>query len=401
MNILFLTLVEIDTIDERGIFEDLLRKFKNEGHDLTVVTSKERRTGIKTNLKISDGVTLLQVKTLNIQKNSILEKGIGILAVEFQYLKAVKKYLNIKKFDLILYTTPPITFVKVINYIKRRDNAYAYLLLKDIFPQNAVDLNFIKKDTFIHKYFRKKEKALYEISDTIGCMSPANINYLLKNNPELDAKNIEINPNVIEPIHFNPSLIQKEEIRVKYQLPLDKKILVYGGNLGKPQGLSFLLESILTIKNEKCFFLIVGSGTEYSRINEWFIENQPKNAMLISKLSKKEYDQLLSTCDIGLLFLDNRFTIPNFPSRLLSYLEMKLPIIAATDAFTDIGTIIEEHNCGYKVLAGDKADMKEKVESLLQQNLEEMGENAYNLLINNYTVEISYQKIIEKLKPYS
>ena len=34
------------------------------------------------------------------------------------------------------------------------------------------------------EYFRKKEKALYRISDHIGCMSPANLNYVLDKNPK-------------------------------------------------------------------------------------------------------------------------------------------------------------------------------------------------------------------------
>ncbi|WCC42839.1 hypothetical protein PJJ26_03075 [Tenacibaculum finnmarkense] len=43
MNILFLTLVQIDSITDRGIYPDLLRKFCNEGHKVTIVTPVERR----------------------------------------------------------------------------------------------------------------------------------------------------------------------------------------------------------------------------------------------------------------------------------------------------------------------------------------------------------------------
>ena len=89
------------------------------------------------------------------------------------------------KFDLILYSTPPITFYKAIEYVKKRDGAKTYLLLKDIFPQNAVDLGMMSKTGLkglIYKYFRKKEKKLYAISDKIGCMSQANVDYVLKHN---------------------------------------------------------------------------------------------------------------------------------------------------------------------------------------------------------------------------
>jgi aspartate 1-decarboxylase len=54
-------------------------------------------------------------------------------------------------------------------------------MLKDIFPQNAVDLGMIKTTgikSLLYKYFRRKEKGLYFISDRIGCMSQANVDYV-------------------------------------------------------------------------------------------------------------------------------------------------------------------------------------------------------------------------------
>ena len=106
---------------------------------------------------------------------------------------------------------------------------------------------------------------------------------------------------------------------------------------------------------------------------------------------------MLAACDVGLIFLDKNFLIPNFPSRLLSYLEMKIPVLAATDSNTDIGDIVENATCGYKVLAGNQEEMQTKLALLLSSNLEEMGKNAENLLLNEYTVDKSYQLIMNKL----
>jgi len=112
MNILFLTLVNISSVEDRGIYQDLLRKFRNEGHRLFIVNPVERSVGRNTYLTESGRVKVLKVKTFNIQKTNIIEKGVGTLAIEFQYLKAIKKYFSDIKFDLILYSTPPITFSK-------------------------------------------------------------------------------------------------------------------------------------------------------------------------------------------------------------------------------------------------------------------------------------------------
>lgn len=400
MRLLFLTLVKIDSLKERGIYTDLLRKFSEEGHTVTIVCPTERRDKKATTLLKEGAVSILKVKTLNLQKTNLIEKGVGTLAIEYQFLAAIKKHLKTSSFDLVLYATPPITFSKVIQYVKKRDNAYAYLLLKDIFPQNAVDMQMMKAHSLLHKMFLKKEKKLYAVSDTIGCMSPANKAYVLTHNPEIDCSKVEVNPNTIQPVTFLQTQETTNNIKLKYGLPLDQKIVVYGGNLGVPQGLDFLLETILKVKNEKVFFLIVGSGTMFSKIAKWFDNEQPKNAKLIAGLPKVDYDQLLQACDIGLIFLNKNFTIPNFPSRLLSYLEMKMPVIAATDTATDIGQILEKNQCGKWVLAGDLENMQAALSTFTDMSsdaFEKMRANAYRLLEREYLVDYSYNLIVEKV----
>lgn len=401
MNVLFLTLARIEDINERGIYTDLLKEFVKKNYKVHIVSPIERKYKKNTNLKTHKKVQILNVKTFNLQKINFIEKGIGTLAIEYQYLKAIKKHFNDVKFDLVLYSTPPITFSKVISFIKKRDNAYTYLLLKDIFPQNAVDLKLISKGSLLHKIFLHKEKKLYNLSDTIGCMSEANKAYVLTHNSYLKKDKLEVNPNSIFPVlEDNKTEINKKNIRSKYHLPVNKKIFIYGGNLGRPQGVDFLITTISEVKNKNAFFLIVGSGTEYEKVKNWFDKNKPKNAMLITFLQKKDYDDLVKCCDVGLIFLHRDFTIPNFPSRLLSYLEMRLPVIAATDINTDIGDVIERNNCGYWVETGNIKAMTKIIDKFAEDSLDiaSLKDNAWQLLNEEYHVEKSFRLIEEKLK---
>ena len=398
-NILFITLLRVDSISDRGIYNDLLRNLQNKGNKIFVVSPLERRLKLKSNLTITENSQILNIKTLNIQKTNLLEKGLATLVIEYQYLFAIKKYFKEVKFDIIVYSTPPITFSKVINYIKKRDSAFSYLLLKDIFPQNAIDLKLFRRNGLIHKFFLKKEKQLYVISDYIGCMSQANVDYIKKHNPNLDFNKILINPNSIYPNYTNYSLSDKESVKEKYQIPLDKKIFIYGGNLGKPQGLDFLLETIRLTKRYDVYFLIVGSGTELSRIKSWFKKNKPKNATLIPMLTKIDYDNLLPACDVGLIFLNKKFTIPNYPSRLLSYMEMKMPIIAATDKNSDIGMDIEKNKCGFGILSGDIKAMHNAINRLMDEVdlFNEMKENSWIFLNKDFHVDRSSKLIMQSI----
>lgn len=402
MNVLFLTMSKMLTIEQRGIYTDLMRKFRSEGHKLYIVSPTERRDGRRTMLIEQEGVHILSVKTLNVQKTNVVEKGFGQVSIEFLFKYAIKKYLGNVKFDLILYSTPPITFTNVVKYVKKRNpQAISYLLLKDIFPQNAVDLGMFSKaglKGILYKFFRNKEKELYKVSDYIGCMSPANVAYILKHNPWVDPKVVEIAPNSVE---LQPEMLplidsDRKAILDKYSIPADKPIFIYGGNLGKPQGISYLMACMDACKNRNdCHFLIVGGGTEYGKIHAWYKENQPASVTLLSSIPKDDYDQLARACQVGLIFLDYRFTIPNFPSRLLPYLENKMPIIACTDPNCDMGAIAETNGFGLWAPSNDVNAFVESVNRILASDLVGMGELGYEFLKNNYLVEHTYNQIVK------
>lgn len=398
MKILFLSLSRFDDVNVRGIYSDLMREFIKRGNDVFIASPTERRFGKQTHLIDSPNCHILKIRTLNIQKTNIIEKGIGTLLLESQFDRAIRKYWGDISFDLVLYATPPITFNKVIERIKKRCGCRSYLMLKDIFPQNAVDLGMMKKGSLLHRMFRRKEERLYQISDRIGCMSPANCEYILKHNPSVDPAKVELCPNAIKPVDI-PELSEPErnELLSRLDIPTDKILFIYGGNLGKPQGIDFLLKVVEANENNGgSHMVIVGSGTEYPRIERWFAENSPKNATLLSALPKAEYDRLIRGCHVGLIFLDPRFTIPNFPSRLLSYIENGMPVLLATDPNTDMGRIAEREGFGLWAQSGDLRGFMKNMEALTNspEQIKTMGNKGRTFLLSNYTVD----KIVQLIK---
>ena len=324
MNILFLTTSSsVDIGDPQSIYGSLLSGFVKDGNNVFAVSPTERRNNKKTYL-IKDGhYKLLKVRTGNIEKTNAIEKGISTITIGIQFKRAIKKYFKGVKFDLILYVTPTVTFCTVVGYFRKRDNAKTYLMLKDIFPQNAVDLGMFSERSLFYKYFRMKEKKLYKLSDAIGCMSPENRKYLLKHNDYLDERRVEILPNSINPKKEN---LRKKSLsdkyRKKYNIPLNAKVFIYGGNLGRPQGIDFIINCFKDNKDLKnAFFVVCGAGTEYKKLEEFKNENDIKNLLVLKGLPREEYSEFLNVADVGLIFLDYNFTIPNFPSRLLSYME--------------------------------------------------------------------------------
>lgn len=388
LNILFLSQVKVTSLEDRTIYTDLISEFIDHGHSVTVISAIERRNfGIISN---AEKFELIKVKTPNLQKTTKIEKALGHLIFDFQLLYTIKKHLSLREFDVCLYFSPPITITKTLSFVKKHFNTFNYLWLKDIFPQNAVDMGLLKDNSIIHRYFKKIEMKYYKLSDKIGVMSPANRDYLLKFNSEFvnDSK-IEICPNCTK-LSMQLDKVSEDQNNI-YKF-------IYGGNLGVPQAIPFIIDILEAFMNHpNIVFEIIGSGTEFPKIQKWVADKKPNNVILKAFLPKHEFNIKVRNADLGLIFLNHNFTIPNFPSRLLTYLENKKPVLCFTDTATDIGNIAKENNFGDWASSKDTKDainLITKYSLIPKQELKEMGENGYNFLLKNYTSEIAYNTIV-------
>jgi len=160
-----------------------------------------------------------------------------------------------------------------------------------------------------------------------------------------------------------------------------------------------LLECLKVNKDrEDCHFIVVGGGVDFHLLKKWVDTERPKAVSVFNYLPNSDYNALAAACDVGLIFLDYRFTIPNYPSRLLSYMMGKKPIIACTDPNSDVGTIAEENGYGYWCPSNSVVAFTDAVNKMLTSNINQMGENAYRFMLKNYTVQNTYEIIMKHLQ---
>lgn len=398
--VVFFTVAPIGSIAESGVYTDLVREFSARGCDVTVISPAELRYGVRPGVTLEDGIRVIRVQSGGVTKvRSALRKGVSTLLMERRFISAIRRHLSGEEFDLVLYTAPPVNVDRIVRYFKRQARCHSYLMLKDIFPQNAVDLGIMRRGGLAWRYFRHREQRLYAVSDTIGCMSDGNVRYILSSNPEVDPAKVEVCPNSISPV---PVPVRGGgTMRASLGIPDDAFLLVYGGNLGVPQGIGFLLEILDYCRSRNdVYFVIAGSGTEFPRIKEHLARGTHSNAQLLESMPRRDFTALLAEADAGLILLDRRFTIPNFPSRLTSYLEAALPIISATDRCTDLPSVLADSGCGIGVESGDIAGFMRAVDSMIADpvSTREMGLRGRRLLETRYTVGHSYDLIMAHLE---
>lgn len=406
MNILFLTLSLIREKMQKDIYSSLMREFAKNGHDVYIVSPVERKEK-RIISRIDNGkLHYLYAPTGNYYNTGWIEKGITTVFLSKQYKNEINREIGNINIDLILYSTPPITIASAIRYTKKKYKAKTYLMLKDIWPQTMEDLGTPKRKglwKIIYSYYEKKEKKLYLLSDYIGCMSPACVDYMIKKYTYIKKNQVEICPNAL---NFDDSfeevalsLREKNNIRDKYFIPKDRVVFVFGGNIGNGHDPDFLEKIIKLNENRNnTYILFVGRGVFFERIREYIESNKVKNSQIINNLPQDEYLELMAVCDVGMITLDKRFTCPNYPSRLLSYMVSRKPIIVAQDAVSDVGEIAEKNGYGYWC----GSDEPQGFVSLMDHYLEtekrvQMGEAGYSYLKKHYNTKVVYQIIMDHL----
>ncbi len=390
MNVLLLTVSFPDLEEGANLYGDLAIELAARGHAVHVASLLERKRGEKTHGVIQCGVKVLRVASGDLFDVGFVRKGMTMLALEGDFRRAIRTAWPDVRFDLVLYPTPPITFVGLVETLKREQHGATYLILRDIFPQNAVDVGIMRKGIAYH-YFRRQERRLYEVSDRIGCMSPANAEWVRRDG--VPGGKVKLLPNwrkVREPSATGTNF------RKEWGLG-DRFVAVFGGVLGIAQELEFLLELARSCRDRKDIaFVIVGTGNQKARLRETAARQGLDNVQFRDRVSSGDFARLLRQADAGLVNLNRRFTIPNYPSKVLDYFEARLPVLASLDRATDFGKMVDESGSGLWSLTGDLAAYRRNLDRLVEDAAlrKEMGRRGRAFLEKHFTVEQAVDSIV-------
>jgi glycosyltransferase involved in cell wall biosynthesis len=402
MNILFIFPVFPEDINTSSLVKDLTSKFAKQ-HNVYIATPREKKFGLNTKLQVYNHTQILRVKTGNLFDTvNKFNKLVTTFTMPREILSSIKTYWKDIKFDLIITQTPYTSNALLINGLKSYYQCPALLILFDLFPQNAKDIGLIK-NKILFDFFKYKEKKMLLSFDYIGCMSKGNIEYVKNNYPYIKFSTLFLLP-LWGSTNATQLSTPREEIRKKYGFKNNDFILIFGGNLGKPQKIDNIMKLAKSCKDDnQVKFLFVGKGTEANRIKNIIkSEKMNNNIIFINYIPREDYEDMTKASDVGLISLDERFTVPNFPSKTIDYTKFGLPILASLDncSTNDYGKLIQnDFMCGLYSQAGDTNTFKENLYKIkndieLRNKFKENGKHAF---INHFNVKNAYQNIINKV----
>lgn len=370
------------------MMHELALEFIKRGNQVYVVTP-----GI--NLESSyysfdlDGVTIYQFASGEIKNVSKFKRAINETLLSFRAWNSLKHILKQLNCELIVYYSPSIFWGLFIRKLRDIWKARTYLILRDFFPQWAIDNGLLRSNSIITKFFQFFEKINYSSADKIGLMSPGNLKWFGKKYK--DQSKLEVLYNWVSD---RPLKIESYPYRTRYNLH-NKLVFFYGGNIGHAQDMSQILRLAKNLrKNQDVYFVLVGTGDEVALVRETIQKDSLTNLLLLDPVPQNEFIHMLAEFDIGLFCLNRDHTTHNFPGKILSYLVQSKPILGSVNPGNDLKEVIGNSKAGIVVEAGDDSTFLEAATKLLDKNIRELYAKNCNVLLKQiFSVESACDRI--------
>lgn len=395
-DIVLLTTKYADDKKDAWLTNELAYSLNEEGHSVSVVVFSWLKNEPVSLTRVIDGIKVIRIKLPSIFYNTgVVGTALKIFLFPFLARHEVRK--QVKSCDLLIANTPCVTILGLSRFFRKKYNSKSFLVLWDFFPFYLKDLGAIRNKLFFG-FFRHLEQMMYKSFDRIGCMTEGNAHFLFENFPSVERDRVEILPLWAKIKHVDP--IDKSAIRLKYDLPPAGFIAVYGGAMSIVQELENILDLAALYSASDVTFLFIGKGTEKERLEGLVSTRGLKNVQFIDYVPRDEYQYVVQACDVGLISLSKKLTVPSFPSKSLDYFKVSLPVLASLDSVTDFGDILENQICaGFAVVAGDVTNLKNKLDLLVEdaELCKALGANGRRYYEKNLSVENARSIIISSL----
>jgi glycosyltransferase involved in cell wall biosynthesis len=306
-----------------------------------------------------DGIEVLRVAAPPTRAPSFVRRAIAEMWLPFAMLRNIRRSpFRSAKWDLLAWYSPPIFFGPLIWVLRRGSGAQTYLILRDIFPEWAVDLGLMRKGP-AYLVFKAIAALQYAVADVIGVQTPSNLAYLSRwaRSPQ---RRIEVLHNWLA---VTPDV--GCSIAVKNTMLAGRKIFVYIGNMGVAQGMDIFVELIQGLRHrDDIGFLFVGRGSEFAKLEAEKASRELNNVLFFGEIDSSEIPGLLAQCHVGLVALHPDHKTHNIPGKFVSYVQYGLPVLARVNGGTDLERLIEDEQVGKVYVGNSVGELKRLAEEL-------------------------------------
>lgn len=371
---------------------DLSQEFLRQGHQVTVMVPSPGQAQ-SWMLEDLDGVQVLRLAALQTKDIGYVRRTFGEVMLSTMMLRGVRKSpLAEEAWDAIVWYSPTIFLGHLVGALKRASGAKTYLILRDVFPEWAVDMGLLKKGP-VYSFFKFFERLQYSVADVIGVQSQSNLSYL-EEWAKQPNRRLEVLQNWLAPA-ANVGC----SISVAATPLAGRRIVVYAGNMGVAQGMDMVLGLAEKMRHRLDIgFLFVGRGSDVPRLKVLAQEKELDNVVFCDEIEPKEVPGLLAQAHVGLVMLDPRHKTHNVPGKFITYMQAGLPVLARINKGNDLAALIQAERVGEAYVGDSVEAFYEAAISVCDAaDRESMAESAKVLSERLYSSRAAVEQIVRAL----
>jgi len=374
---------------------DLCKEFTNQHHDIHVVFPSPF-TQEHLEIDASNTFPIMKIKVPDLRSGGMIRRALVELSLSFiLILKFRKTSWADLKFDGVIWYSPSIFLGLFAWYIKYKNNCKGYLILRDIFPDWALDVGILKKNV-IYYVFKMFERFQYNVATVIGIQTPGNIKYFEANS--ILKNKVEVLCNWLTPPQKPyPDL----DFKIENSKLSGRQIFVYAGNIGPAQNVEGIVQIAEQLSsNDSIGFLVVGRGSQMERVQNLITRKDLPNILIMDEVESKFIPALYEQCSCGIVSLNSDHKSHNIPGKFVSYIHNALPVFAILNQGNDLAEIIDAEKIGKATFQTAPITLANELSefcSLLTTNEEEMRQNCKSLSQEMFSSTIAAKQITKAL----
>jgi glycosyltransferase involved in cell wall biosynthesis len=372
---------------------DLARELTVQGHSVTVFTPA---TGDVPSCggEVVDGYEVVRLRAPTTKDVSYVRRTLAELLMPYAMRRNLRNSAwNERRFDGVVWYSPSIFLGPFAASIKRASGCNGYLILRDIFPEWAVDMGLMGRGV-PYRFFKFIANRQYAVADIIGVQTPGNLAYF-RDRSQQGLPRVEVLHNWLQ-----PPVLKKCSIDLSKTVLAGRKIFVYAGNMGIAQGMDILLDLATALKDRADLgFVFVGRGSDADRLREDAAQRSLDNVLFFDEIDPDEIPGLYNQCTAGIVALDRRHVSHNIPGKFISYMHCGLPVLATINPGNDLEKLIADQRVGKTSTSGSVAELDGLARSLLTEieNDSTYGDRCRSVARDYFSAESVAGQIVSAL----
>ncbi|WP_180028519.1 glycosyltransferase family 4 protein [Acinetobacter sp. YH16032] len=329
------------------------------------------------------------IKNVNLNKKKLVQRLVFELIISLRFL--LKIIFNVKKGDTVFSGTTPVLLLPVIFFAKKIKGFKWVLLVHDVFPENLIPAQVIKKNNFFYKILKFLFDRFYAAADkriVIGIDMKELIDQ------KVNKKDSIIIQNWID--HCDIAVQSKQDNPILKRLGWEsvQPVFAFFGNIGRVQGIDNIIRALEKIPiGQRPKVLFIGSGAYEEPLKEMIAKLKDDNIKYIGPLDPIRKSDGLNACDVAIVTLADGMYGLGVPSKAYYSMAADKPLLAIMHEGSEISCMVNQLSIGWAVSSGNPQQLAELFLKISEDFINDKMSSPRKILIEHYAEPIAMEKI--------